>query len=1058
MKFARYLNDNLVPEWRIQYLDYKGGKKRLKKLNRARGFKGLLTQQDQNRSSVSTVSTASGQPNSFKRTLVHGKEDPALESTGDVELQVPSRDVQTENVPRVTPQQLLNGSGSIDIPARRKESMNYGIPNLEVYGSIIATPPNVGQFKLPPPALAETEDQQSSSSQIIEDTSTLYRSVTFSADADTDLGPSKLSPQENIPDPVRNQVRSGMQRVDSARNPLARQSTNVSFREGPTASAPRSEKSILKKSSKYDMTPPEQAVTHRPSVTRRSSTTSAVRTSLEESRRRMSAESDYRDFIAWLDAEFAKIQTFYREKEQEAVARFDKIKDQLHILRDQKMQERDRLMGEESANGDSIKSNGKKKPTTVADQLARQWVLFHKKLDLHHLPFVSKQTLPEPDGHSDYIRRAAAMSVPYNVARKKLKHAIMEYYRGLELLKSYHLLNRTGLQKITKKFDKATGSCISPWYMDKVNTSYFAQSNVIDNLMNQVEDIYSRYFERGNRKHAIEKLRTREQPASHYLSTFLSGIWLGFGLPLFIQSLVIGIERGSRGELANVIYMYQIFGGGFLMSLFGLLFSLNCMAWSRYKINYPFIFEWDQKHFLNFRQFLEFPSFLFFWLAICMYLCFCDFWPNRLPPQWYPLIFVGGGVFVLFLPLPIFHWRSREWLVIALWRLILSGLYPVEFRDFFLGDIFCSLTYSLSNAELFFCLYARDWMIASNCGSSHSRLMGFLNALPPIWRFLQCWRRYFDTRNWFPHLANAGKYLFTIATAVMLSIWRIDHVDTNRDVYLLFATINTIYSTFWDLFMDWSLFQPTSKFALLRDELGFRNPWYYYCAMVVDPLLRLNWIFYVIFPIQVQQSAALSFLIALLEVIRRFVWIFFRMENEHCTNVGRFIASRDMPLPYDLDEFDLELNEVDTRTPLMAAEEGLSTGAHTGVDHPPLQPPQPSPVAGIRRRRSTAAMTPRMVANAISSTIRDAHAQDFERRKPKRSSSDHSRHGSIIRPGDFTDDDDDDDDDDMMVDDDDLGDHESVSSDEDLDSVGDDIPAVHTQVRDGSSIARHERS
>jgi hypothetical protein len=27
--------------------------------------------------------------------------------------------------------------------------------------------------------------------------------------------------------------------------------------------------------------------------------------------------------------------------------------------------------------------------------------------------------------------------------------------------------------------------------------------------------------------------------------------------------------------------------------------------------------------------------------------------------------------------------------------LLLAGLYPVEFRDFYLGDMFCSLTYSM---------------------------------------------------------------------------------------------------------------------------------------------------------------------------------------------------------------------------------------------------------------------------------------------------------------------------------------------------------------------------
>lgn len=29
------------------------------------------------------------------------------------------------------------------------------------------------------------------------------------------------------------------------------------------------------------------------------------------------------------------------------------------------------------------------------------------------------------------------------------------------------------------------------------------------------------------------------------------------------------------------------------------------------------------------------------------------------------------------------------------WRLFFAGLYPVEFRDFFLGDMYCSLTYAM---------------------------------------------------------------------------------------------------------------------------------------------------------------------------------------------------------------------------------------------------------------------------------------------------------------------------------------------------------------------------
>jgi hypothetical protein len=70
--------------------------------------------------------------------------------------------------------------------------------------------------------------------------------------------------------------------------------------------------------------------------------------------------------------------------------------------------------------------------------------------------------------------------------------------------------------------------------------------------------------------------------------------------------------------------------------------------------------------------------------------------------------------------------------------------------------------------------------------------------------------------------------------------------------------------------------------------------------MVIDPIMRFSWLFYVVFPGQKQHSAATSFFIALGEVFRRFIWNFFRVENEHMTNVGQFIAARDVPLPFSI--------------------------------------------------------------------------------------------------------------------------------------------------------------
>ena len=72
--------------------------------------------------------------------------------------------------------------------------------------------------------------------------------------------------------------------------------------------------------------------------------------------------------------------------------------------------------------------------------------------------------------------------------------------------------------------------------------------------------------------------------------------------------------------------------------------------------------------------------------------------------------------------------------------------------------------------------------------------MGFFAALPPIWRALQCIRRYYDTRNIFPHLVNCGKYVMTIMSAVTLSMYRIQATESNLALFIGFSTVNAVYA------------------------------------------------------------------------------------------------------------------------------------------------------------------------------------------------------------------------------------------------------------------------
>ena len=176
--------------------------------------------------------------------------------------------------------------------------------------------------------------------------------------------------------------------------------------------------------------------------------------------------------------------------------------------------------------------------------------------------------------------------------------------------------------------------------------------------------------------------------------------------------------------------------------------------------------------------------------------------------------------------------------------------------------------------------------------------MGFLSALPAIWRALQCIRRYWDTRNVFPHLVNCGKYAMTILSAVFLSMYRMENNTAHRVLYMTFSALTSVYTSVWDIFMDFSLLQTNARHRLLRDITALKPIWVYYVIMAVDPVLRLSWIAYAIFTHDAQHSTIVSFLVAFAEVTRRASWAIFRVENEHCANVSQNKASRDIPLPY----------------------------------------------------------------------------------------------------------------------------------------------------------------
>jgi hypothetical protein len=246
----------------------------------------------------------------------------------------------------------------------------------------------------------------------------------------------------------------------------------------------------------------------------------------------------------------------------------------------------------------------------------------------------------------------------------------------------------------------------------------------------------------------------------------------------------------------------------------------------------------------------------------------------------------------------------------------------------------------------------------------------------------------------------------TIMFNVTLSIYRIEKTPTNRAVFILFAIVNSLYCSFWDVIMDWSLGDTGAKHPFLRKMLGYKKVWIYYAAMCIDPLLRFNWIVYAIEPLQIQHSAVASFVVAFSEVCRRGMWSVFRVENEHCTNVQRFRASRDVPLPYDMP------SSPETSAENVANLNGNGKQKKHGDEEAPVPKLKRTPTAPIpdllqasssgvnldftRTRSSTrrrrASLSGELDGSSpltrgltrVGTYLRSAHAQDFERkRKPE---------------------------------------------------------------------------
>jgi hypothetical protein len=280
---------------------------------------------------------------------------------------------------------------------------------------------------------------------------------------------------------------------------------------------------------------------------------------------------------------------------------------------------------------------------------------------------------------------------------------------------------------------------------------------------------------------------------------------------------------------------------------------------------------------------------------------------------------------LILLPLRRFSSSGRTRFLTTLRRISIGGLAPThdgKFGDILLADVLTSYAKIIADLFVSVCMFFEHNGSATKrpdrgCGGQY--LVPIIIAIPSLIRLRQCLIEYVRVRrNPSPssgwggqHLANALKYASAFPVIILSALQRnlsLNHEDiglTETSLYRawLFAVFaNSFYSFYWDVAKDWDLsfFDSLSSFFSnkpknnnnsssaswgLRPRLYFPSKELYYFAIATDLLLRMTW--------SLKLSPHLDhfadfesgiFLMEFLEVGRRWMWIFFRVETEWVRN------------------------------------------------------------------------------------------------------------------------------------------------------------------------------
>lgn len=468
-----------------------------------------------------------------------------------------------------------------------------------------------------------------------------------------------------------------------------------------------------------------------------------------------------------------------------------------------------------------------------------------------------------------------------------LQRAVESCHRHIWNLEVFLEVNGLAFKRLVHKLEKVSSSQRLE-FLTSFPFNLRSNQRILAHSRKKIYSFAAEYITHKDIKHT-KKLFRRAEVVYNPRDTRAIAFCAGWAL----VSLGVGLfSMTALNDLDRMIPSFCVYR---LIACFMFVLWVSCAVlyvFDYYAINWPSVFEIRRKTAMTFIKLMKTAS---GWTALLttFFMVHVTFIVSQ---QHKRADIVSYAAFLAFLllwlaPVHFMHLKVRKELGIVLGNIFISPFGKVGFAHFFTADVLTSLSKPIADIYRCFCFISSDAWSTNTQVACPDQLYWIysLSVVPYVWRFLQCWNRFYYTREWFPHLVNVGKYSFGILT-VTVTYFEPQMEPTNtRALLIIIFVLGTLYMMTWDTMMDFGF----RRFFTAAGRKQCMYPrWMYIYVSVCNIVLRFTWALTLIpkswLVNKYLQVEVLLLFVCLLEILRRGQWTLLRIENEKFSNIEKY--------------------------------------------------------------------------------------------------------------------------------------------------------------------------